>query len=40
MGTGSTALACKKLGVNFLGFEIDKTYVRIANTELSKQQKK
>ena len=36
MGTGSTALACKKLGVNFLGFEIDRTYVRIANMELSK----
>jgi len=30
MGTGSTALACQKLGVDFLGFEIDKTYVTTA----------
>lgn len=30
MGIGSTALACKNLNVDFLGFEIDKTYVEIA----------
>jgi site-specific DNA-methyltransferase (adenine-specific) len=39
MGTGSSALACQKLGVDFIGFEIDKTYVAIANQELSKQKK-
>ena len=36
MGTGSTALACQKLGVDFIGFEIDKTYIAMANKELSK----
>jgi site-specific DNA-methyltransferase (adenine-specific) len=39
MGTGSTALACQKLGVDFIGFEIDKSYVSIANKELSKREK-
>jgi site-specific DNA-methyltransferase (adenine-specific) len=37
MGTGSTALACQKLGVNYIGFEIDKTYVTMANKALLKQ---
>ena len=36
MGIGSTAIACKKLNVNFLGFEIDETYVEIARNYLSK----
>jgi len=31
MGIGSTAIACKKLGVDFIGFEIDPNYVEIAN---------
>jgi site-specific DNA-methyltransferase (adenine-specific) len=39
IGTGSTALACQKLGVDFIGFEIDRTYVALANKELSKQEK-
>jgi site-specific DNA-methyltransferase (adenine-specific) len=39
MGTGSTALACQKLGVNYIGFEIDKTYVAIAKKELTNQKK-
>ena len=39
MGTGSTALACQKLGVDFIGFEIDKAYVTIANKEISRQRK-
>lgn len=30
MGIGSTAIACKKLNIDFLGFEIDKSYVKIA----------
>ena len=40
MGTGSTALACQKLGVNFIGFEIDASYIDIANKELLKQKEK
>jgi site-specific DNA-methyltransferase (adenine-specific) len=36
MGIGSTALACKKLKIDFLGFEIDKNYVEIAKNNLSK----
>jgi site-specific DNA-methyltransferase (adenine-specific) len=39
MGTGSTAFACQKLGVDFIGFEIDKTYIALANKELSKRGK-
>jgi len=34
MGIGSTAVACKKLGIDFIGFEIDKSYVDIANQRL------
>ena len=30
MGTGSTAVACVRLGVRFIGFEIDPGYVEIA----------
>jgi site-specific DNA-methyltransferase (adenine-specific) len=30
MGIGNTAIACIKLGVDFIGFEIDETYVMIA----------
>jgi site-specific DNA-methyltransferase (adenine-specific) len=36
MGIGSTALASKKLKVDFLGFEIDKNYVEIAKKNLLK----
>lgn len=30
MGSGTTAVACKELGRNFIGFEIDKQYHKIA----------
>jgi site-specific DNA-methyltransferase (adenine-specific) len=30
VGTGSTALACRKLGVNFVGFDIDPYYAGLA----------
>jgi site-specific DNA-methyltransferase (adenine-specific) len=30
MGIGNTALACIKLGVDYIGFEIDESYVKIA----------
>lgn len=34
MGIGTTALACKKWGVNFIGFEIDPQYIQIAYERL------
>lgn len=37
MGIGSTAIACKKLNVDFLGFEIDKSYIEIARKNLTKE---
>lgn len=30
MGSGTTGVACKKLGIDFIGFEIDKKYFNIA----------
>ena len=37
MGIGTTALASVKLGVRFVGFEIDKSYVDIADEQLSQK---
>lgn len=37
MGIGTTALASVKLGVKFIGFEIDKSYVDIADEKLSQK---
>jgi len=34
IGIGTTALACINLNVNFLGTEIDKEYIRIANEKI------
>lgn len=34
MGTGSTAIGCINLGVNYIGFEIDENYCKIANEEI------
>jgi len=36
MGSGTTAVACKNLGRNFIGFEISQEYVNIANKRLSR----
>jgi len=36
MGTGSTALACQKLHVKYIGFEIDTTYFAMAQKRLLK----
>ena len=36
-GTGTTALAAKRLGRNFIGFELDKDYVQIAETKLQQE---
>jgi site-specific DNA-methyltransferase (adenine-specific) len=34
MGIGNTAIACTKLGVDWIGFEIDEYYVEIAEKKL------
>lgn len=34
MGIGNTAIACMKLGVDYIGFEIDETYVKIAEQRI------
>jgi len=35
MGIGSTALACQKLGVPCIGFEIDESYLKLASERLN-----
>jgi len=35
MGIGTTAIACMRLGVDFIGTEIDKNYVTIANERIA-----
>ena len=37
-GTGTTALAAKRLGRNFVGFEFDKTYAEIATNKLAQEE--
>lgn len=37
-GTGTTALAAKRLGRNFIGFEFDKTYAEIATSKLAQEE--
>jgi site-specific DNA-methyltransferase (adenine-specific) len=37
-GTGTTALAAKRLGRNFIGFEFDKTYAEIAANKLGQEE--
>lgn len=34
MGSGTTAIACKQLGRDFLGFEINPTYIKLAEQRL------
>jgi len=36
MGSGTTAIACKELGRNYIGFELSQDYIDIANKRLSK----
>ena len=36
MGSGTTGVACKELGVDFIGIEIDKKYYEIAKKRLEK----
>lgn len=35
MGIGSTAIACKKLGIDYIGFEMDRSYIETAKKNLS-----
>ena len=37
MGSGTTAVACKQLNRNFIGFEISPEYVEIANKRLAQE---
>ncbi|MCW4034160.1 MAG: site-specific DNA-methyltransferase, partial [Candidatus Bathyarchaeota archaeon] len=39
MGIGNTAVACLELGVDYIGFEMDKTYVEVAKQQIDKAQK-
>ena len=34
MGLGNTAIACMRLGVNYIGFDIDEAYVKIAEERI------
>ena len=40
MGTGSCGIACKKLGRNFIGIEIDKKYYEIAKERIGIEDEK
>jgi site-specific DNA-methyltransferase (adenine-specific) len=40
MGIGTTALACVRLGIDFLGTEIDPDYIRVANEDIGKRKNK
>jgi site-specific DNA-methyltransferase (adenine-specific) len=39
MGIGSTALTCVELGIQFIGFDVDPSYVEIANERLMQKGK-
>lgn len=39
VGSGTTAVACKELGINYLGFELNKKYYEIAVNRLNGQTK-
>ncbi len=36
MGIGNTAVACLRLGIDYVGFEIDELYTKIAEQQIKK----
>jgi site-specific DNA-methyltransferase (adenine-specific) len=40
MGIGTTALACLRLGVNYIGTEIDYEYIKVARQNITEEAKK
>jgi site-specific DNA-methyltransferase (adenine-specific) len=40
MGIGTTALACIRLGVDYLGTEIDAEYIKVANEDIKNRKNK
>lgn len=40
MGSGTTGVACKQLGRNFIGIELDENYFAIANERINNETKK
>jgi DNA modification methylase len=36
MGSGTTAVACQEIGRQFIGFEIEPKWVKVANDRLNK----
>jgi site-specific DNA-methyltransferase (adenine-specific) len=36
MGIGNTAVACLRLGVDYIGFEIDQSYAETAEQQIKK----
>jgi site-specific DNA-methyltransferase (adenine-specific) len=37
MGIGNTAIACIRLGVDYIGFDVDETYVKIAEQRIKNE---
>jgi len=40
MGSGTTAVACKEMNRNYIGFEINKDYIEVANERINTTQKR
>jgi site-specific DNA-methyltransferase (adenine-specific) len=40
MGLGNTAVACKRLGVNYMGFEMDTSYAECAKQQIENEESK
>jgi site-specific DNA-methyltransferase (adenine-specific) len=38
MGIGNTAIACHRLGIDYIGFEIDESYAEYAEQQIKKNQ--